>query len=103
MFSTIEHCSCFCLNPEKSKKVANKYYQGTLFDEFDSQNSDATKQLLFNSIDVTILTKLKQSLKISDCINVAWITFLGLQLSTRSKHYDDLRKKIREIDVQKYP
>jgi hypothetical protein len=102
MFSTIEHYSRFCLNPEKSKEVA-KHYQDTLFDDFDNQNSDAAKRLLFNSIDATILTKLKQSLKMSDCFNVAWITFLGLQLSTSSKHYDDLRKKLREIDVQKYP
>jgi Predicted solute binding protein len=102
MFSTIEHYSRFCLNPEKSKEVA-RHYQDTFFDDFDNQNSDAAKRLLFNSIDSTILSKLKQSLKMSDCFNVAWITFLGLQLSTSSKHYDDLRKKLREIDVQKYP
>ena len=102
MFSTIEHYSRFCVNPEKSKEVS-RHYQNNFFDDFDSQNSDAAKRLMFNSIDSTILTKLKQSLKMNDCFNVAWITFLGLQLSTSSKHYDDLRRKLREIDVQRYP
>jgi len=64
MFSLIEHYSRFCVNPEKSKEVA-KHYQNNFFDDFDNQNSDAAKRLLFNSIDSTILTKLKQSLKMN--------------------------------------
>jgi hypothetical protein len=74
----------------------------TKFDEFDKMNSDSTKMALFNSIDVIILKHLKASLKMNDCFVVAWLTFLDLQLSTSSKHYDDLRRTLREVDARKY-
>jgi hypothetical protein len=101
MFSSVEHYSRFCVNPEKAKEVS-KFYFDFKFDEFDKMNSDSAKMALFNSIDSTILKCLKASLKMNDSFVVAWLTFLDLQLSTSSKHYDDLRKTLREVDVRKY-
>ena len=102
MFSVVEHYSRFCVNPEKTKEIAN-IYSLMKYDEFDKLNSDTAKLALFNSIEASILKRLKSSLKMEDSFVVAWLTFLELQLSTSSKHYDDLRKVLREIDVRKYP
>jgi len=94
MFSVVVHYSRFCINPEKTKDIANIYSSGK-YDEFDKLNSDTAKLALFNSIEPTIIKRLKSSLKMDDSFVVAWLTFLELQLSTSSKHYDDLRKSLK--------
>ena len=101
MHSVIDNYSRFTANLAEAIRVA-KVFKSTKFDDFDRENDAAAIELLHNSLDADLRRKLAHRTEDSEPFTVHWLRLMHLLVSPSSKHFDELRQKIRSVSPRAF-
>ena len=72
------------------------------YDEFDNENSEAGIEFLLASLDDSLKRRLNLHEEIDDTFATKWLRLMQILTSISSKHYDDVRQKIRQCSPIQY-
>jgi hypothetical protein len=101
MFSVIEHYPLFTSSLEKGLAVA-KDYLDTKYDALDLENSAAAVDFLKNSLDPDLRRRLQTRVEPMDSFAMVWLRLMKMLVSHSSKHYDELRERVRKCTPRSF-
>jgi len=101
MFSLIEHYPLFTSSLEKGLAVA-KNYLDSKYDALDIENSAAAVDFLKNSLDPDLRRRLQTRVEPMDSFAMVWLRLMNMLVSHSSKHYDELRERVRRCTPRSF-
>ena len=72
------------------------------YDQFDRDNSNLATEFLLNSLDSTLKKRVYQVTKKGDTFACYWMNLMKVMVSISSKHYEDVRGKVRSCSPKAY-